>query len=196
MASDPRPYFTLEQYLELERSSLSGERHEYIDGQIFPVPHGTINHSRINGKLFRRVGNKLEQARSSCAAFSQDLLVQAGQQCVYPDLAIVCGEIQSVKKDEVVLNPLLIGEILSPTTEDYDRGRKFSYYRAIASLREYLIVAQHEILIEQWIGGSGKPWQLIAEHRDPLSSFSLVCLPEIDLSITELYDGVTWPSAG
>lgn len=199
MASESKPHWTLEQYLELERNSLWGERHEYEDGQIFPMGNhaapmqATVNHAEITANLLRHVGNKLEAAQSPCRPFTQNLIVKAGPRCAYPDLVVICGNPQTLDdKDEVVLNPLLVAEVLSPTTEDFDRGRKFASYRAIDTLREYLLVAQDQILIEQWIGGAGMPWQLLAEHRDPLASFRFFILPEIELSLANIYQNVTW----
>jgi Uma2 family endonuclease len=201
LASEPKRFLTIEQYLELEANSLWGERHEYEDGQIFPMGNpdapieATVNHAAITANLLRHVGNKLDAAQSPSRAYTQNLIVKAGPRCAYPDLVVVCGKPQTLDdKDQVVLNPLLVAEVLSPGTEDFDRGRKFVDYRSIDSLREYLLVAQSEILIEQWIGGAGKPWQLTAEHRDPLASIALVSVPGIEIPLSDIYENVTWPS--
>ena len=135
--------YTLEEYLELDKHS--DERFEYFDGEVFPMSGGSVNHERIVRNLIRRLDEKLEG--SPCEAFSSNLRLKVPTAAPYryPDVTVVCGEVQTenLQGQELVLNPQVIIEVLSHTTENYDLGAKFTEYQSIPSFREYVVFAQN-----------------------------------------------------
>ena len=141
------PALTGEQYLEIER--FSEIRHEYLDGLVYAMAGESRDHSRICFNLAVIVGRQLQG--TACEGFSPNMKVRTGigGLYAYPDLMIVCGE--AVFHDEhgdVLLNPTVIFEVLSPSTEKYDRGEKFRRYQQIESLQDYVMVSQDQARIE------------------------------------------------
>ena len=137
---------TVEEYLAWERTQT--ERHEYFDGEVFSQAGGTRRHSLIGANVLRAIGNFLEDRE--CEAHGRDMrvLVEAIGYYAYPDVSVVCPPVQG-NSDDVITNPILIVEVLSPSTADFDRGAKFDYYRQIPSLHEYLVFWQDEARVEQ-----------------------------------------------
>src|SRR5579864_848529 len=143
MSTQPKPFISEEQYLEIERRA--EQRSEYYRGDMFPM-EATIQRARINGNLFRVLAREL--AGSGCEAFVAGLRVRIPTTGLYtyPDVVVLCGEPELAAKDrESVTNPRVIVEVLSPSTEDYDRGKKLDHYRSLPSFVEYLLVAQDRI---------------------------------------------------
>ena len=123
------------------------------------------DHNRIAGNFYRKISDQLEDG--PCEAFMNDMRVRATPTGLYtyPDVVVVCGEAQFLDDEvDTLLNPILIVEVLSSSTEDYDRGGKFAHYRRLDSLREYVLIAQDEVLIERRVR-KGKRW-LSTEYRD------------------------------
>jgi Uma2 family endonuclease len=144
------PVFTPKEYLSLER--FSEIRHEYLDGFVFAMAGESPNHSTICFNLAVVIGSQLKD--SPCRGFSPNMKVCAGEKGLYayPDLAVVCGE--PVFHDEhrdVLVNPTVIFEVLSPSTEAYDRGEKFLRYSTqIETLQDYVLVSQDRPRIEHF----------------------------------------------
>ncbi|SLM30844.1 conserved hypothetical protein [Desulfamplus magnetovallimortis] len=149
---------TSAQYLEFEKNSEI--KHEYFDGAIFAMTGASVKHNRIQHNISRVLGNKL--LNSQCDVFSNDMRVKIEQleKYTYPDILVVCGdiEIENIKGVETILNPLVIIEILSDSTEAYDRGDKFKHYQFISSLREYILVSQHSYWIEKYKRAGDGQW--------------------------------------
>ena len=150
---------TYGEYLAAE--ALRDTKHEYLRGEIFAMAGGTPTHAR----LAMAVGHALMGALAGrpYAVFSADLRVriESSDLSTYPDLVIVCGSFESSKIDaNAVTNPTLIVEILSDSTEAYDRGQKFAHYRQLPSLREYLLVSQHEPRLESYFKNDAGEWVL------------------------------------
>src|SRR5262245_5650300 len=151
MALPRSPHHTVDEYLARERESVT--RHEYLDGQIYDMAGESLQHSRICINLAREVSSLLKGRQ--CEALSPNMKVKAGDSGLfsYPDLTVVCGKpvfLDSHK--DVLLNPVAIFEVLSPTTEAYDRGEKFFRYRNfIDTLSDYLLVSQHRPLVEHLV---------------------------------------------
>ena len=184
------PRLTEKEYLALERAAV-GVKSEFYDGEMFAMSGGTRPHSRISTNLAAEFTKKLAGRR--CQPFNSDLRVkiEATGLYTYPDLSVVCGEDEHVDEEyDTLTNPTLLIEVLSPSTENYDRGRKFEHYRQIPSLKEYLLVSQDEPRIEQFIRQSGQ-WVL----RDAFGMRTKLVLPslKIFLSLAAVFRDVKFP---
>lgn len=150
---------TAAEYLGLERAAAF--KSEFFAGEMFPMAGGSSMHSLIATNLAREVGNRLKGR--PCVPFNSDLrlLVVATGLYTYPDLSVVCGPLEFADAGEdTITNPTLLAEVLSDSTESYDRGKKFEHYRQIPSLREYLLVSQQEPRIEQSVRSGDGEWRL------------------------------------
>lgn len=137
------------EYMTLEAKA--EERHEFLGGQLYAMASGTPEHAALAAAFGRVLGNSL--VGRPCRVFSSDLRVRirATGLTTYPDLSVVCGRLEIDGEDSnAVLNPMLLVEVLSESSEAYDRGAKAAHYRRIPSLREYVLVSQREPLIEVW----------------------------------------------
>ena len=150
MSVQPEPRYNFEDYLAMEREAVD-VRHEYVDGQVFAMVGTTLNHNLIVTNLVAALHDQTKGR--PCYVFSNDLKVriETADAVTYPDLSALCGEprLYDERKD-VLLNPNLIIEVLSSSTEAWDRGGKFAIYRQIPSLKEYLLVSQDRSLVERY----------------------------------------------
>jgi Uma2 family endonuclease len=152
------PRILVENYLEFERNA--DERHEFFDGRVIKMAGESLSHSRICINLTTEIGSQLR--RKNCEALSPKMKVRTATESMfsYPDLTIVCGEpkFHDTKKD-VLINPTVIFEVLSPSTERYDRGEKFQFYKnETPSLQDYILVSQDQILIERFTKQADETW--------------------------------------
>lgn len=157
-----QPYVSYADYLELEAKSAT--KHEWLDGVVYDMAGGTPDHARISLNVGRLLGNQLLGKR--CCAFSSDLKIRvlATGLGTYPDLSVVCGHLEhDPESDTAITNPTVLVEVLSDSTEAYDRGEKFAHYRRIPSLREYVLVGQKTPLIEVFRKNEAGLWVLVAE---------------------------------
>jgi len=176
---------SVEEYLELDNNSLEG-RYEYIDGYVYMLAGGTANHSIIGGNLIT-VLNRLHQS-NSCVVYTSDMRVRlAKKRYVYPDVTVSCdprdlGEVNTLE------HPRLVFEVLSSSTEAYDRGRKFSYYRACPTIQEYVLIDTQRQAVEVFRRETENLWTLHA-----FGSGDTVELASIKVSfpIAALYKNVT-----
>jgi len=155
--------FTIEEYLAREEQS--DIKHEYYQGEVFAMSGASMPHNIIHSNLFGSIANFLKG--KSCRPFGSDLRVHIPTNTLftYPDITIVCDKIETRNNDQYnLLNPAVIIEILSRTTRDYDRGTKFNLYRAIPSLKEYILVDSEAIKIEAFYINPNKHWEL-QEYR-------------------------------
>ncbi|NDJ12187.1 MAG: Uma2 family endonuclease [Acidobacteriia bacterium] len=192
MASASVPYLTPEQYLEIERQAEF--RSEYLHGEMFAMAGTSFNHNRIVRSTERALGRALDGRR--CDVFFLDVKVHvpATGLYTYPDIVVTCGPIAALDKHQDTLtNPLVIVEVLSPSTRNYDRGEKFQHYRSIPSFREYLVLAQDEIRVEHHVRQPDGAW-IFREHT---ALTDVVHLASIDcnLNISTLYADVEFPTA-
>ncbi len=174
-------------YLELERKA--SFKSEYRDGLIVPMAGASIEHITISDNFTRHLGNQLEG--QPCHAYSSDLKVRTGKTYSYPDITIVCGKLrfEDIESD-VLLNPTLIVEILSPSTEMYDRGGKFAEYRELESFREYLLTSQAQPLIEHYIKQTDGSWKFL-EHKGLEKSVRLETIA-CTLALRDIYSGLSF----
>ena len=163
MASLPITPLTEDQYLQIERAAL--DKSEFHDGQMFAMSGGSLNHALLAVAMgaMLMTGRCL---RDAVVIDSQLRIKTPGGLYTYPDCSVLCGEapVCSAINQDVLLNPLLIVEVLSPSTEGYDRGRKFALYRAIESFQEYLIVHQDRRYVEHYSRLDDGSW-LLREHN-------------------------------
>lgn len=150
MSSIPKFKYTAEEYLALDRASDC--KSEFVAGEIYAMGGGTPAHALIAGNLIRELGNRLKA--TSCQVYSGDLRIQAHRDNAfhYPDVVVVCDKpaFREGSKDTVT-NPILIVEVLSESTRNYDRGDKFVSYRQLESLREYILIDQPPCHIEHFV---------------------------------------------
>lgn len=145
-----RKRWTVDDYLAFDRAS--EQKWEYLDGMVFDVfamAGASVSHNRIVVNLTVALGNQLQGG--ACEVFSNDTRVRIRQEAyAYPDLVIVCGVPQFEGQQDILVNPAVIVEVLSPGTETYDRTGKFHEYQKLASLQEYVLVAQDRPLVESF----------------------------------------------
>ncbi len=189
MASQPRPgpALTPDEYLALER--VAEHKSEYVDGIVVAMSGASLAHNVIVANLIMSLGPRL-RARG-CQIFPSDLKVRSGSRFYYPDVSAICGEPAFLDGEaDVVLNPSLIVEVLSPTTKSYDKGAKFLTYQRIESLQEYLLVHQDQALVEQYIRQSEGAWLYRPAER--AAEVQVLGCP---LSLVEIYAGVPGPDS-
>jgi Uma2 family endonuclease len=191
MTVHTKPYLTPAEYLALERAAET--KSEYLDGEMVAMTGASRNHNRITFDLGAEL---LRQLRDRpCEAFMNDMrvLIPATGLYTYPDVVVVCGEAALLDQHEDTLtNPTVLIEVLSPSTEIYDRVRKFEHYRALDSLREYVLVSQDEPRIEQYVRQEdGKTW-LFSEQTGLAANLTLPSI-QCQVSFTEIYRRVRFP---
>jgi Uma2 family endonuclease len=192
MATQPKPRLTPEQYLEIERKA--EYKSEYFDGEMFAMSGGTLAHSTIAMNIGGSLVNQLRGR--SCRAMSSDMRVRVNPTGLYtyPDVSVVCGEPQLLDgAQDTLLNPTVIVEVLSPSTEAYDRGKKFEHYRNIESLREYLLVASDRVQVDLFTRQDDRQWMLTVAKMpgEQLTLHSIGCT----LQVAEVYDKVDFGQA-
>jgi|LakMenE18May11ns_1017448.scaffolds.fasta_scaffold9945082_2 Uma2 family endonuclease len=180
---------TLSEYEERERTS--EVKSEYYRGEIFAMAGGSANHSLIS----TNVASELRQALKErpCRVFNSDLRIKVEESGLYtyPDVTVVCGPLEyDADVSQTVTNPIVLIEVLSDSTESYDRGTKASHYRRISSLRELILISQKEACIEVYLRQADDAWLL----RDARSLQDQIRLESLDVSlpISEIYRGVTF----
>ena len=190
MSLQPKPHLSFDEWLAGERASLD-DRYEYVGGEVFTMSGDTFEHNAIISNIVRDLGTQLKGR--SCRVFGSGLRlrVQAAEAGKYPDLMALCDEPQFYDgRRDLLLNPSLIGEVLSSSTEGYDRGDKFNLYRRIPSLREYLLVAQHRVLVELYTRGADGRW-ILSSHEDLTDEVRIESV-DCTLALAEVYDKVSF----
>jgi Uma2 family endonuclease len=187
MASLPIKRYTPEEYLAIERAAEF--KSEYISGEIIAMAGTTREHSLITGNIYRHIGNQLDG--TPCETHGSDFRVQALGAYFYPDVTVACGEIK-LKDDahlDTLLNPTVVVEVLSNSTEGDDRGTKFMRYGTIASLRDYILVSQYQYRVEHFTRIDDREWsrpRILTEPDEMLEIESIGCR----LTLTQIYSRV------
>lgn len=180
--------FTPEDYLTFEREA--SERHEFLDGEIFAMAGESLSHSRVCMNLAREVGNKLKG--KPCEALSPNMKVRTTSASLfsYPDLTIVCGApLFHDRKKDVLVNPQVIFEVLSPSTEIYDRTTKFQRYRmGNETLTDYVLISQDKVFVEHFTKSAGGEW-IYRSYGEIENAFTIEII-ECELNLSEIYDRV------
>ena len=175
------------QYLELERGA--DFKSEYSSGRMFRISGGSNAHSLIGGNVHALLWSQLR--RKPCLTFNSDMkvLVNVTGLYTYPDVSVVCGDVRYTDEHrDMVENPIVLVEVLSPTTEAYDRGEKFVHYQGLPSLTDYLIISQETMRVEQYVRQNDDKW-LLSVHSGPEASVGLVST-ECTLLLAEVYERV------
>lgn len=157
MASLPKHHLTFEEYLAIERNA--EEKSEYFNGEMFLMSGASTNHNRIVRNVIRTLGN--QTLEGNCEVYPSDMRVKISklEKTTYPDVSIVCGVQQfDDEQQDTLLNPTLIIEVLSKSTEAYDRGKKFEQYQQLDSFIEYILISQTPYRIEQFIRRDDRTW--------------------------------------
>jgi len=187
MCSPPKTFITPEQYLEIERKAEF--RSEYYNGEMFAMAGAKRPHNLIKMNVGAELHQQLRARPCEVSSSDQRVLVAPTGLYTYPDIVVVCGEPRYLDGElDTLLNPMVIVEVLSPTTEAYDRGRKFGHYRMIESLRAYLMVASELISAELYTRQPDNLWALTKASRleDAIEIESIGCR----LKLADIYEKV------
>ncbi len=186
MAIDSIIQMTVEEYFAFDEAS--EYKNEFIDGEVYPMTGGTINHGFIMANAIGELRQLLKG--SDCRVISSDLRNRVSPtRYVYPDFSVVCGEPATDERGVTLWNPTLVGEVTSPSSIDYDRGLKLRYYQSIASLQVYLVIDQQQPLVELH-ERQDDGW-----HMDEYADLdAIILLPSLgcDLPLAEIYAGISF----
>ena len=187
MQAIQRRYYTPEEYLALEEAA--DYKSEYIDGEIIPMAGGTVNHNRITGNIYAALNFAFKQ--QDYEVFMSDIRLWIPEKRIYtyPDVMIISGKPEFFNnRQDVVLNPRVIIEVLSKSTQGYDREDKFQAYRTISTFQEYLLIDQTQIRVEQYFKTGKKQWSLREyDAEDQAIAFNTV---PWEISLADLYNKV------
>lgn len=187
MSPEPQRQWSFEEYLAYDRKS--DTKHEYFQGEIFAMAGASWQHNAINTSITAALHSQVRA--HGCNLFANDMRVHIPTTSLstYPDLVIVCGELEFEDESvDTLINPTLLLEILSPSTADYDRGKKFAHYRTLPSLATYVMVAQEEVAVEVFERQAENQW-VFSEFQ---SLKDTVKLPSINarLDLAEIYAAI------
>ena len=190
MSSQPQPRYRFEDYLVAERECVE-EKHEFVAGQVFAMTGASYNHNLITINV---AGDLRQQLKTRpCAVLSSDmrLRIETADACTYPDVVVLCNEpsFHDSRKD-VITDATLVAEVLSPSTEGYDRGGKFALYRRLGGLCQYLLVAQDRPAVDLFTRQADGRWVLDAytDPDQPIQLESIGCV----LRLRDIYDKVSF----
>jgi Uma2 family endonuclease len=183
-----RKLISVDEYLEIERTS--EEKHEYYKGEMFAMAGGKRVHSVIAGNILTKINIQIE--KKPCIAFGSDMKVRVRPDGLYtyPDISALCGEEKyHDEKEDTLLNPSLIVEVLSESTENYDRGKKFVLYRELESLQEYVLVSSDYKKVEIFRRTANNQWLLSDVKEDEPVQFETI---QCSISLEDIYNKVAF----
>ncbi len=187
MVAQPNPKLTAAEYLAFERDA--DVRHAFLDGDVFAMTGASRPHNLINTNISTNLHGQV-RARG-CEVYTSDMRVHIPETGLYTysDVVVACGEPRYEDAElDTLLNPTLIVEVLSPSTEDHDRGSKLVHYRSIDSFVDYLLVAQQRVHVEHFARQADGRW-LLTETHDPASTIEIASIGDT-LTVRDIYDGV------
>ena len=182
-------YISPEEYLEQEMAAV--EKHEYYRGEVFGMSGASREHNEIYSNIFTDIGSKLKG--KGCKPYGSNFRVHIPKNTLYtyPDIIIICGDPELIdEKFGTVTNPSVIFELLSHSTRNYDKGEKFTLYRDIGSLKEYILVDTERIHVEKHIRREDNSW-VLTDYRS-LDEFFTIETVQVSLLLKDVYDGVTF----
>ena len=180
-------YVSISDYLELE--STSKEKHEYYQGEIFAMAGGSLAHNRMVRNALSSIDNFLKD--KGCEVFPSHLKVHVKTESafVYPDLTIICNGPQFYEnRKDIITNPVIIIEVLSPDTRGFDRSDKFALYRAIPSLKEYLLIDSTKVHLEKFVKKSFNEW-VLSEYKSFTDKIEIATI-NFETKLAEFYRNV------
>lgn len=192
MTSPAVKMISVAEYLEMEDASL--EKHEYIDGEVLAMAGASFAHNQLVANMLGSIWNFLKD--KPCRIYGSDLKVAAKTESafVYPDLTIVCNGPKFLEgRKDIVTNPVVIIEVLSEATGDYDHGKKFMLYRQVPSLQEYILISSMEMRVEKYVRNASGSWTL-TEFCNGEDEF-LIDVIGYKTSVAELYRDVVFDAA-
>jgi Uma2 family endonuclease len=187
MSSQPKTFLTPEEYLELDRKA--ERKSEYWAGKMYGMSGARAAHNVVMVNASAEIRQAIRHR--ACTSFSNDMRVRVSDTGLYtyPDLIVVCDQPQYLDdRQETLLNPTLVGEVLSPSTEAYDRGDKFELYRSIPSLQEYVLIASERVLVDRYTRQPNDHWDLTSANK--LDATIRLETVELDLKLADLYEKV------
>lgn len=180
------PRFTPTEYLEWEEQQEF--RHEYVDGEVYAMTGGTLNHSEIAGNFHNILKNHLRG--SGCKVFNSDAKVQIleSSSYLYPDISVTCED-RDRSATKFISYPCLIVEVLSPTTEAYDRGDKFALYRRSTALQDYVLVSTNAMRVDLYQRNERGRWEILS-----YAAGDIIELPSVNLSVpvAQIYEDIVF----
>jgi Uma2 family endonuclease len=187
----PKPYLTPEEYLALERQAEI--KSEYWQGEVYALAGASRRHNLVAANLTAALNLQLKNR--PCEAYVSDMRVKVARadHYSYPDVTVVCGQAEfEDRSEDTLLNPTVLIEVLSPSTEAYDRGAKFEFYRTLESLTDYLLISQSKPIIEHFARQPDERW-LLSTYK---GLEAVAAIPSIgcELRLADVYDKVTWPA--
>lgn len=192
MSTQPKPYLSPQEYLAVERAA--AYKSEYFAGEVFAMSGASRPHNLIVTNLISELRGQLRGR--PCEVYPSDMRVKVSPTGLYtyPDVVVVCGTPRfDDAHTDTLLNPTVLFEVLSDSTEGYDRGRKFEHYRQLASLQEYVLIAQEQYHVEHYVRQADHRW-LLSETNDRGETLHLPSLA-CDLALAEVYDRIELPPA-
>lgn len=184
--------YTPEEYLEMEAKA--DYKSEYRDGEIVPMAGGTTNHNKLAGTFYAHLLFALKRQDYQVYIGDVRLWIPRYQQYTYPDVMVIQGQpIYDADSRTTVMNPLLIAEVLSKSTQNYDQGDKFKFYRSIPELHEYILIAQNHPYVMQYVKTESGQW-LLSEYMGESVRLNLETIP-FEISLSDLYEGVDTEAA-
>lgn len=186
MQRHPQRHYSIDDYFAVELNS--AVRHEYYDGEIFAMAGASVAHNHITANLLGTLRTALRG--TPCSAFGSDLrLMTPAGLFTYPDVTVICGPLDLTRDHpDTVTNPVLLVEVLSEATRDYDRGEKLTLYKSIPALRDYLLIEQDRVLIEHHALGSDAVWTVNWVNQLD-ASIEIASIPAT-LQVADVYDRV------
>jgi len=179
--------YTAQEYLELEIAAET--RNEYRNGEIIPMTGGTPNHNEISSILNAILRFSLKGKPYSIFVADQRLWIPDANIYTYPDIMVVPKPIElQIGRKDTVTNPCFVAEVLSKSTQNYDRSEKFVAYRTIPNFEEYLLVSQYSVRVEHYVKTAPDRW-LLSEYSDPTTILTLSSF-DLQLSIADLYENI------
>lgn len=182
--------YTVAEYVRFEERS--NRKHEFHDGEILAMSGGSFNHGLIATNFNREIGIRLKG--NPCRVVDSNVRISTPRRMYYPDGSVICGPPEFDPRDpsrQSVTNPRVIIEVLSPSTESYDRGEKFDHYGDLASLEEYILVAQDRPRVETLLRQPDGSWNL--SPFVGLEATALIRTLRIEVPLAEIYSGVVFP---
>lgn len=182
-------YFTEEQYLALEETAK--DKNEYLDGEIIPMTGGSTNHNQIAGNLYIALSLALKKRNYRIFIGDVRLWVPKVRLYTYPDVMVILGKPEyHNNRTDMITNPQAIVEVLSKSTKNYDRGDKFKLYKTIPSFREYILIDQTQINVEQYSKTENKKW-LYSEYDEEDTALVFNSF-ELEIPLSDVYEQVNF----